>query len=182
MSGASPATEVPARPKGWGVRPHVNFFSRGSAHAISGPSATRANDVMVLLSPSIPPHSIRWQEHAKGRVLEVRLDWHGARATVIAVYQHVWSPVKTAQANRTDGAVVTHHLSRCVTQVPTLLIAGDCNSSVSRLPRLVGPSLLDEPELKNCLRGARPMVAVSTWQVSPAHIFVQGDSRSGPEP
>ena len=63
------------------------------------------------------------------------------------------------------------HLSRCVKQVPvrdTLFIAGDFKSLVSRIPRLVGPSLLetaesrpDESELTNFLR-AHHVVALNT--------------------
>ena len=72
--------------------------------------------------------------------MEVRFDWHGARTMVVAFYQHVWSRAKTVQANRSDRAVI-RHLSRCAKQIPvrdTLLIAGDFDSSVSRLLRLAG--------------------------------------------
>ena len=70
-----------------------------------------------------------------GRVLETRFDWHGARTSVIAGYQHVWSPPKTVHSNRQDRASVLKSLGRCVRQVPhrdTLMIAGDCNSSLAR--------------------------------------------------
>ena len=60
---------------------------------------------MVLVSPEVQANTIRWKEHVQGRVLEVRLDWHGARTTVLAVYQHVWSPAKTLRpgCTRTVG-------------------------------------------------------------------------------
>ena len=61
---------------------------------------------MVLLSPRIPAKGVRWQEHTVGRVLETRFDWHGARTSVIAGYQHVWSPPKTVHSNRQDRASV----------------------------------------------------------------------------
>ena len=75
---------------------------------------------MVLLSPRIPAKSVRWKEHIVGRPLEVRFDWQGARTTVVAVYQHVWSPAKTVHNNtgRQDRASVLKALSRCVRQVP----------------------------------------------------------------
>ena len=46
------------------------------------PSTTRADGVMVLVSPTVPANTIHWKEHVQGRVLEVRFDWH--RATVLA--------------------------------------------------------------------------------------------------
>ena len=66
---------------------------------------TRADGVMVLLPPAIQAKGVRWKEHI-GRVLEVRFEWHGARTTIVAVYQHVWSPAKTVQANRQNRASV----------------------------------------------------------------------------
>ena len=113
--------------------------TRKSLRGYKGPSTTRADGVMVLLSSEVPANTItiRWKEHTRGRVLEVRFDWHGARTTVLAVYQHVWSPAKTVQANKQDRASVLKSLARCVKQVPardTLVIAGDFNSSVSPRP------------------------------------------------
>ena len=137
----------------------------GSVPAKSRPSVTRADGVMVLLSPRIPAKSVRWKEHVVGRALEVRFDWQGARTTVVAVYQHVWSPAKTIHNNRQDRASVLKALSRCVKQAPhrdTLLLAGDFSSSLTRQPRLIGPAAAspqekrpDEPELSNFLSNHR---------------------------
>ena len=112
--------------------------------------------VMVLLSPRIPAKSLRWKEHAAGRALEVRFDRQGARVTVVAVYQHVWSPAKTVHNNRQDHASLLKALGRCIKQVPhrdTLILAGDYNSSLTKQPRLVGAAATppresrpDEPE------------------------------------
>ena len=137
--------------------------------------------------PLFRQKGVRWKEHTVGRVLEVRFDWHGARTTVVAVYQHVWSPAKTVQANRQDRASVLKSLGRCVKQVPhrgTLIVAGDFNSSLSRQPRLAGPAVLvpqdkrpDESELANFLCSHR-MVALYTWQAQPPHTFAQGETRT----
>ena len=114
-------------------------------------------------------------------------DWHGARTTVLTVYQHVWSPAKTVQANKQDRAAVLRALSRGVRRVPardTMIIAGDFNTSVSPTPRLVGPCTLapqearpDEAEFTNFVR-AHHLTVLNTWQVSSPHTFVQGDSRT----
>ena len=70
--------------------------------------------------------------------------WH-----VLAVYQHVWSPANTVQANKADRSAVLRSFSRCVKQVPardTFIIAGDFNSAVTSLPRLVGPRTIAPQE------------------------------------
>ena len=97
-------------------------------------------------------------------------DWQGARVTVVAVYQHVWSPAKTVHNNRQDRASLLKALGRCIKRVPhrdTLILAGDYNSSVTKQPRLVGPAATfpreprpDEPELSNLL-GQHRLVALN---------------------
>ena len=179
---AQPAPTVPA-----GALPNKPRPRRKSLRGSKGPSTTKADGVMVLLSPEVPPNTVRWKEHMKGRLLETRFDWHGARTTVLAVYQHVWSPAKTVQANKQDRAAVLKALSRSVRRVPardTLVVAGDFNSSVSPTPRLVGPRTLapqearpDEAEFTNFVR-SHHLTVLNTWQVSSPHTFVQGDSRT----
>ena len=179
------AQPVPTAPAGaWPNKPRPK---RKNLRGSKGPSTTKADGVMVLLSPEVPTHTVRWKEHVQGRVLETRFDWHGARTTVMAVYQHVWSPAKTVQANKQDRAAVLKSLARSVKRVPardTLVIAGDFNSSVSPIPRLVGPRTLppqearpDEPEFTNFVR-THHLAVLNTWQVSSPHTFVQGDSRT----
>ena len=179
---AQPAPTVPA-----GALPNKPRPKRKSLRGSKGPSTTKADGVMVLLSPEIPTNTVRWKEHVKGRLLETRFDWHGARTTVLTVYQHVWSPAKTVQANKQDRAAILKSLARSVKRVPardTLVIAGDFNSSVSPTPRLIGPRTLaprearpDEAELTNFVR-THHLAVLNTWQVSSPHTFVQGDSRT----
>ena len=179
---AQPAPTVPA-----GALPNQPRPRRKSLRGSKDPSTTKADGVMVLLSPEVSGITVRWKEHLKGRLLETRFDWHGARTTVLAVYQHVWSPAKTVQANKQDRAAVLRALSRGVRRVPardTMVIAGDFNSSVSPTPRLVGPRTLapqearpDEAEFTNFVR-AHHLTVLNTWQVSSPHTFVQGDSRT----
>ncbi|OLP96513.1 hypothetical protein AK812_SmicGene21236 [Symbiodinium microadriaticum] len=179
---AQPAPTQPA-----GALPNQPRPRRKSLRGSKGPSTTKADGVMVLLSPEVPTNTVRWKEHKQGRLLEIRFDWHGARATVLAVYQHVWSPAKTVQANKQDRAAVLKALSRCVRSVPTrdtLVVAGDFNSSVSTTPRLVGPRTLtplearpDEAELTNFVR-THHLAVLNTWQVTSPHTFEQGDSRT----
>ena len=179
---AQPAPTVPA-----GALPNQPRPRRKSLRGSKGPSTTKADGVMVLLSPEVPANTVRWKEHLKGRLLETRFDWHGARTTVLAAYQHVWSPAKTVQANKQDRAAVLKALSRGVRRVPardTMIIAGDFNSSVSPTPRLVGPRTLtpqearpDEAEFTNFVR-THHLTVLNTWQVSSPHTFEQGDSRT----
>ena len=103
---------------------------------------------MVLLSPRIAAKSVRWKEPVVGRALKVRFDWQGVRVTVIAVYQHVWSPAKTVHQNRQDRASLLKALGRCTRRVPhldTLILAGDYSSLVTQ-PGLVGPAVTSPSE------------------------------------
>ena len=179
---AQPDPTLPA-----GALPNKPRPRRKSLRGSKAPSTTKADGVMVLLSPDVPANTVRWKEHLKGRLLETRFDWHGARTTVLAVYQHVWSPAKTVQANKQDRAAVLKALSRGVRRVPargTMIVAGDFNSSVSPTPRLVGPRTLapqearpDEAEFTNFVR-THHLTVLNTWQVSSPHTFIQGDSRT----
>ena len=72
----------------------------------SAPSTTRADGLMVLLSPKFHTKQIRWKEWTTGRVLEVRAFFVGSRITYLAVYQHVLSSHKTQQDNKTDLAML----------------------------------------------------------------------------
>ena len=149
-----------------------------------GPSTTRADGVMVFLSPTFDKKKIRWKEWSPGRVLEVRADWQGSRITIASVYQHAWSAAKTIQANKDDRAQVLSALSKLVKQVPkrdSLVIAGDFNVSVSPVPGLIGPCVVepqeprpDEAHFTNLLSKLR-LVALNTWHASPAHTFCQGE-------
>ena len=74
----------------------------------------RADGIMDLISPRIAAKSVRRQEHVVGRALEDRFDWQGARITVIAIYQHIWSPTKTVYNNRQDRVSLLKALGRCI--------------------------------------------------------------------
>ena len=137
--------------KGCGGQAHHKAEARPASSqegSHSGPSVVRADGLMVLLSPRIAAKSVRWKAHVVGRVLEVRLDWQGARVTVIAVYQHVWSPAKTVHQNRQDRASLLKALGRCTRRVPhldTLILAGDYSLLVTQ-PGLVGPAVTSPSE------------------------------------
>ena len=110
--------------------------SKGTSASGSAPSITRADGLMVLLSPKFQKKQIRWKEWTTGRVLEVRAFLAGSRVTFLAVYQHVWSSNKTQQDNKSDRASVLSSLTKAIKQVPqrdTLIVAGDFNSSL--IPR-----------------------------------------------
>ena len=169
-----------------GARPNKPRPKRKSLRGSKGPSTTKADGVMVLLSPDVPANTIRWKEHVTGRVLETRFDWHGGLPSWLFINMSGPLP-KSYRPIKQDRAAVLKSLARSVKQVPardTLVIAGDFNSSVSPIPRLIGPRTLtpqearpDEAELTNFVR-AHHLAVLNTWQVSSPHTFVQGDSRT----
>ena len=163
--------------------------SKDPQSASSAPSTTRADGLMVLLSPKFHSKQIRWKEWTTGRVLEIRAFLAGSRITFLAVYQHVWSSHKTQQDNKTDRASVLSSLTKAIKQVPqrdTLIVAGDFNSSLSPTQSLVGPQTVqpedvrpDEASLTNLVKRLRlRLVALNTWHCHSPHTFVQGDSRT----
>ena len=109
-----------------------------------------------------------WKSASTGRALG---SCTVVAVTVVAVYQHVWSPAKTVHNNPQDRASLLKALGRCIKCVPhrdTLILAGDYNSSVTKQPRLVGPAATFPSRL----------VALNTWQPLSPHTFVQGDART----
>ena len=154
--------------------------------AVEDTSLTKADGVIVLLSPRINPGQIRWREHKIGRLLEVRFVFAGCPYVVLCVYQHVWSSSKSPQQNRKDRGSLLASLSKAVKQVPArtaLVVAGDFNASLSPLPRLVGPSvcaasLRPDSEALQDLVAELKLVALNTWHASQPHTFFQNGSRS----
>ena len=147
---------------------------------------TRADGVIVLLSPRIGAGQIRWREHKVGRLLEARFVYEGCPFVVLCVYQHVWSSAKTPQQNRKDRGALVAALSKAVKQVPSrvsLVVAGDLNSSLSPSPRLVGPCTCatahrhDSEGLQE-LVVSHKLVALNTWHASQPHTYTQQGTSS----
>ena len=63
---------------------------------------SRADGVMLLLSPAIDKKTIRWKEHLNGRLIQASFSWHGARVHVLVAYQHIWSSKKSVHQNNED--------------------------------------------------------------------------------
>ena len=131
---------------------------------------------MVLLSPRIAAKSVRWKEPVVGRALKVRFDWQGVRVTVIAVYQHVWSPAKTVHQNRQDRASLLKALGRCTRRVPhrdlgrRLQQFARHSAETGRHP----VSLARMSQSSATSLGQHRLVALNTWQPLSPHTFVQG--------
>ena len=68
---------------------------------------SRADGVMLLLSPAIDKKTIRWKEHLKGRLVQASFSWHGARVHVLVAYQHVWSSQKSVHQGQITGLMCT---------------------------------------------------------------------------
>ena len=181
ISSASKPTASQRKPR------KENKQSQDPQSTSSAPSTTRADGLMVLLSPKFHAKQIRWKEWTTGRVLEVRAFLAGSRITFLAVYQHVWSSHKTQQDNKTDRASVLSSLTKAIKQVPqrdTLIVAGDFNSSLSSTQSLVGQQTVqpedirpDEASLTNLVKRLR-LVALNTWHCHSPHTCVQGDSKT----
>ena len=141
LSPSPPKAEAKGRSRGRGNKPqHSKPEEPGSGEV----ATTRADGILVLLSPRVDSGQIRRREHKVGRLVEVRFSFEGSPFVVLSAYQHVWSSAKTPQQNRKDRSSLLASLSRAIKQVSarlSLVVAGDFNSSLSPCPRLVGPSI-----------------------------------------
>ncbi|CAE7439908.1 unnamed protein product [Symbiodinium natans] len=148
----------------------------------------RADGVMVLTAPHIPKDTVRWKEHQKGRVLEIVLQWKGARVHVVSVYQHVWSTSKTAQKNREDRSTTLAALSRAIRGTPqrdTLIVLGDFNLTLKSSPGAVGlctpgppPHRKTEDEYFQRLVQGHGLVALNTWSSGKGFTFQTATTQS----
>ena len=149
-------------------------------------AASRADGVLVLLSPRIDAGQICWREHRVGRLLEVRFVHAGCPYVVLNAYQYVWSSSKTPQQNRKDRSSLVTSLGRAVRQVPSrtsLVVAGDMNATLSSSPRLVGPRACgaaprpDSEGLQEFVESHK-LVALNTWHAQVSHTYTQQGSHS----
>ena len=175
-SSKPPAPEPKAKPRGKRQQPQAPATAQ-PCEAMAAPS--RADGVVVLLSPRIDSGQIRWREHRVGWLLEVRFVHAGCPFVALNAYQHVWSSAKTPQQNRKDRSSFLASLSKAVRQVPSrtsLVVAGDLNATLSPSPRLVGP--------RACGAAPRPdseslqELALNTWHAAIPHTYTQQGSHS----
>ena len=180
---SKPLTPAP-KAKTRGRRKQLQAESASPGEATAGPS--RADGVLVLLSPRIGAGQIRWREHRVGRLLEVRFVHAGCPYVALNAYQHVWSSAKTPQQNRKDRSSFLSALGRAVRQVPSrtsLVVAGDLNATLSPSPRLVGPRACgaaprpDSEGLQEFVE-THKLVALNTWHAPVSHTYTQQGSHS----
>ncbi|CAE7172856.1 RXLR78 [Symbiodinium pilosum] len=157
------------------------IWGLSNGEATAAPS--KADGVVVLLSPRIDSGQIRWREHRVGRLLEVRFVHAGCPFVALNAYQHVWSSAKTPQQNRKDRSSFLASLNKAVRQVPSrtsLVVAG---ATLSPSPRLVGPRTCgaaprpDSESLQELVE-THKLVALNTWHAAIPHTHTQQGSHS----
>ena len=166
-SSKPPALEPKAKTRG--RRQQSQAETAKPCEATAAPS--RADGVLVLLSPRIDAGQVRWREHRIGRLLEA---------------EHVWSSAKTPQQNRKDRSSFLAALSKAIRQVPSrasLVVAGDLNATLSPFSRLVGPCTCgaaprpDSEGLQELVE-THKLVALNTWHAAVPRTYTQQDSLS----
>ena len=87
---------------------------------------------------------VRYQEIVPGRVLRVKVCRDDSALETLNVYQHVWIHTDEPEQNVNRRQLL---LDKCTASIQgmarrdTLIVAGDFNSEVQRVPRLIGHSL-----------------------------------------
>ena len=123
----------------------------------------------------------------QGRIQHVRIHQGINSTDIINVYQHVWRSQDDRESNLRCRASVWTQLRQVTAHIPqknTLLIGGDFNCTVRRLPRHVGSALSpvreaanDQEDFLSCLQDYGLSI-LNTWNARPAHTCQTGDART----
>ena len=123
----------------------------------------------------------------QGRIQHVRIHQGINSTDVINVYQHVWRSQDDRESNLRCRASVWTQLRQVTAHIPqrnTLLIGGDFNCTVRRLPRHVGSALSpvreaanDQEDFLSYLQDYGLSI-LNTWNARPAHTCQTGDART----
>ena len=142
-----------------------------------GSATKRGEGVLTLVNPKYDTSMVRYQEIVPGRVLRVKVCRDESAIETLNVYQHVWVHTDEPEQNLQRRQVL---LDRCAASIQgmarrdTLIVAGDFNSEVQQVPRLIGHSLhrseyhkaLDPHTLTRFVQNNElvVMVVLNTWR------------------
>ena len=104
-----------------------------------GSATKRGEGVLALVNPKYDASMVRYQEIVPGRVLRVN-----SAIETLNVYQHVWIHTDEPEQNIHRRQLL---LDKCTASIQgmarrdTLIVAGDFNSEVQHVPRLIGHRL-----------------------------------------
>ena len=146
---------------------------------------SRADGVMLLLSPAIDKKTIRWKEHLKGRLIQASFSWHGARVHVLVAYQHVFSEKCTPKQG--GQGQITGLIGLGATRHPRQghAVAGGrlqrpaaCQPELGRpLQHSQGKYGGQDESFQRFVESHR-LTALNTGSSGRGHTYVQGDART----
>ena len=139
-----------------------------------GSATKRGEGVPTLVNPKYDASMVRYQEIVPGRVLRVKVCRDESAIETLNVYQHVWVHTDEPEHNLQRRQLL---LDRCAASIQgmarrdTLIVAGDFNSEVQQVPRLIGHSLhcseyhkaLDPHTLTRFVQN-NELVVLNTWR------------------
>ena len=139
-----------------------------------GSATKRGEGVLTLVNPKYDASMVRYQEIVPGRVLRVKVCRDESAIETLIVYQHVWVQFDEPEHNLQRRQLL---LDRCAASIQgmarrdTLIVAGDFNSEVQQVPRLIGHSLhcseyhkaLDPHTLTRFVQN-NELVVLNTWR------------------
>ena len=140
-----------------------------------GSATKRGEGVLTLVNPKYDASMVRYQEIVPGRVLRVKVCRDDSALETLNVYQHVWIHTDEPEQNVNRRQLL---LDKCTASIQgmarrdTLIVAGDFNSEVQRVPRLIGHSLnsseyhkaLDPHALTRFVQH-NELVVLNTWRL-----------------
>ena len=140
-----------------------------------GSATKRGEGVLTLVNPKYDASMVRYQEIVPGRVLRVKVCRDDSALETLNVYQHVWIHTDEPEQNVHRRQLL---LDKCTASIQgmarrdTLIVAGDFNSEVQHVPRLIGHSLncseyhkaLDPHALTRFVQH-NDLVVLNTWRL-----------------
>ena len=140
-----------------------------------GSATKRGEGVLTLVNPKYDASMVRYQEIVPGRVLRVKVCRDDSALETLNVYQHVWIHTDEPEQNVHRRQLL---LDKCTASIQgmarrdTLIVAGDFNSEVQHVPRLIGHSLncseyhkaLDPHTLTRFVQH-NDLVVLNTWRL-----------------
>ena len=159
-----------------------------SSGYVDGQEPDRYAGILCLLSSrSFAEPKVK--EHVRGRLLQVTATHIRSQlpTCIIGLYQHVWRPHLSSAQNRALRGSLWQSLQSLITATPArhqLLVAGDFNSTLTKLHPHIGPAVPKPSSHSNLDNDLQTLIqecdlcALNTWHARPMHTFTSPSVKS----
>ena len=157
----------------------------------SGEGAHRGKGILILISKRLGPASqLKWQFHASGRLVHLRLNCNPRPIDILACYQHTFNRTTTCLKARDTWWTLLNNVLHSLPHRHNLIMLGDFNCSLSeqtnavgsptfvwRQRRIFGTYHSDHSRFLQILR-QHDLIALNAGSAALGPTFVHGDCAS----